>query len=873
MSSKKTDLKKDFQIIRTSNLFDEKFYLESNKEINGKTIDLLLHFVCEGAKEGRDPNPLFSVSYYIKNNPDLIKKRVNPLAHYLVLGAKEGRDPHPLFDTEYYYQHCPEAQKSELNALAHYLQAGSNSISLHPLFDAHFYNDQNPDVVAAGVDPLIHYIWYGANEGRDPNPLFDTEYYFARNPGLKESGENPLAHYVETGWKEGKDPSPLFDTEYYFFILPDARSEAKNALEHFLENPQKDISPHPLFDSNYYLTQIVDNEGKKLKPILHYIQFGAKKRKDPHPFFNTTHYLRKVEKPGECVENPLAHFIVHGSKQGIDPHPLFKSDYYLQNNPDVRKLGIDALVHFVRFGVREGRDTFPVVEKLGYSPKISIIAPLTGFDQRLIAKGFESIKRQKYDNWELCLVGDSKFEKDIQNILIAPNVDYKKIRFKWVQNQTSQADLMNKGIGLSSGEFLLFFNMINELTPNALLEIVRSLNQSEDSDVIYWNVDKIDAKGNIIDPHFKPGWSLELFRQTPFTGPFFAGRRSVLQKAEMLNPDFNPVHQEELLLRIAEKTDRIQHIDKILCHRREIGTENTGECAHSRTRAWRRAVDAHLGRLKLPCYAKADADDLFVNIFPRERAVFPLVSIIFFDLPEDEAVEQRIEDLCAKTEYQNFEINIVTSASFKAYAYGQKRCSLQVLKYNTLSHLSGILNAAAKESHGEFLVFIDNQTVLPTDDWIQELLYYAEQPGIGAAGYSTHMGLQYDSLNMHANQSDTSASYQTARVQEITALSKSFMMIRSKLFDQFNGFNINYYSDLFDIDLCFRLRDKGYRIIQIKNANYPSDINPFHQHTVDPIDQCLFLDQWQDVIEMGDPYRTTGLEAIYHTPHAKLIRH
>ncbi len=285
------------------------------------------------------------------------------------------------------------------------------------------------------------------------------------------------------------------------------------------------------------------------------------------------------------------------------------------------------------------------------------------------------------------------------------------------------------------------------------------------------------------------------------------------------------------------------------------------------------AVDAHLKRLNLPGHAKIDEENLYVNICPKKRVAFPLVSIILFDVNEDKLIKQFIKSLYDVTDYPNFEVILVGPGKSQMVLDYQKTDPVRVLRYKKLFHLSDALNDAAKHTKGEYVAFIESQTRFPKSSWIQDLLYYTEQTDIGIAGYSDKNGFPYDYFKRCRIKCDKSLFYSKAPVMEKTAVPMSFMMIRKKLFNDFGGFNSNYYKDIFDADLCFRLRKKEFRIIQLKPEINQANTAHIHEQHMDEIDRFLFLDQWQDVIEMGDPYYRIGFDAVDKSPLAKLIRH
>jgi lipopolysaccharide biosynthesis protein len=70
-------------------------------------------------------SPLFDADWYLANNPDVAAMRMDPVLHYLENGALEGRSPGPQFDAAAYLRRYPDvAEKGEI-ALLHYLRHGS----------------------------------------------------------------------------------------------------------------------------------------------------------------------------------------------------------------------------------------------------------------------------------------------------------------------------------------------------------------------------------------------------------------------------------------------------------------------------------------------------------------------------------------------------------------------------------------------------------------------------------------------------------------------------------------------------------------------------------------------------------------------------
>ncbi|MFN7089591.1 MAG: glycosyltransferase, partial [Allorhizobium sp.] len=75
--------------------FDAQYYRQVYHDLDGDDEALLHHFMTEGWRAGRNPNPAFQTSYYLTNYSDISEIGTNPFLHYVLFGRKEGRRPAP----------------------------------------------------------------------------------------------------------------------------------------------------------------------------------------------------------------------------------------------------------------------------------------------------------------------------------------------------------------------------------------------------------------------------------------------------------------------------------------------------------------------------------------------------------------------------------------------------------------------------------------------------------------------------------------------------------------------------------------------------------------------------------------------------------
>lgn len=76
-------------------LFDRDWYNREYPDVAAVNLDPVRHYLENGSREGRNPNPYFDTNWYVSNNPDVAAAGLNPFLHYLLYGAREGRLPAP----------------------------------------------------------------------------------------------------------------------------------------------------------------------------------------------------------------------------------------------------------------------------------------------------------------------------------------------------------------------------------------------------------------------------------------------------------------------------------------------------------------------------------------------------------------------------------------------------------------------------------------------------------------------------------------------------------------------------------------------------------------------------------------------------------
>ena len=180
-----------------------------------------------------------------------------------------------------------------------------------------------------------------------------------------------LGDYVRAGPDPMLSPRSLFDQGAYLERCPEIMGSRWAPLAHYLVlGDAAGRDPHPLVSvTDYRLRHGEELEATGLSVLQHFLLSGAARGLDPHPLFDMRHYVGQCEAVAVSGENPLIHYLREGWRQGFDPHPLFANDWYLDRYPEAAIAGVAPLLDYVGAGAEAGRDPHPLFDGTWYAER------------------------------------------------------------------------------------------------------------------------------------------------------------------------------------------------------------------------------------------------------------------------------------------------------------------------------------------------------------------------------------------------------------------------------------------------------------------------------------------------------------------------
>lgn len=584
-----------------------------------------------------------------------------------------------------------------------------------------------------------------------------------------------------------------------------------------------------------------------------------------------------------------------------------------------KKAGKKVLVYYQQFGVKAtvlrafdkltGRETLsykawfkrqtPTKEALkaqrerefAFAPKISVVVPLYRTPETYLTELIESVKKQTYGNWELCLSDGSGEDSPIAGLLARYEAEEDRIKVVSHKEPLKISENTNAALEIASGDFIAFADHDDLLAPNALYECVNLLNNEPSTEMIYTDEDKVDMSGKEhFMPHFKSDFNIDLLCSVNYICHLLVVKREVFEAAGMLDPEFDGAQDYDFILRCVEKTSEIRHIPKVLYHWRahkDSTAENLGSKDYA-FEAGRKAIQAHYDRTGIPAEArKMQINDLYFYRSKYRLTESPLVSVIIPNKDHTADLDKCIRSLEEKNAYKNIEYIIVENNSeenetFAYYEELEKRCPRAKVLYweEKRFNFPAINNFGAKHASGEYLLFLNNDTEIMNEDSIEELLGYCMRRDVGAVGARLYyedgtiqhagviVGLGGVAGHAFPAYPHDAVGYfgRIVMAQDYSAVTAACIMVKKSVFEETGGFDEGFAVAFNDIDLCLKIREKGWLIVYNPYAelsHYESKSRGY-EDTEEKVKRFnseidLFLKKWKGFLEQGDPYYNPNL--------------
>ncbi len=467
-------------------------------------------------------------------------------------------------------------------------------------------------------------------------------------------------------------------------------------------------------------------------------------------------------------------------------------------------------------------------------PKIAVLMPTYNPTKACLEEAIESVIAQIYPNWELCIADDASTEPWVKEVLSRYETDTRiRIVFRTQNGHISRAS--NSALELVTADYVALMDHDDVITPDALFWVAKAIVENPDVQLIYSDEDKLNLQGDRYGPYFKPDWNPELLMSHNFICHLGIYKTAKVRELGGFDPEFDGSQDYDLALRYVATIDehQIKHIPRILYHWRAT-PGSTANGIHEKPYAEpliRKAVERSLA-------AKGIAAEVTAHtILPGALRVryklpddLPLVSIVIPTRNGFSLLKRCIESILSKTDYANYEIIIIDNGSddwiavrYLEYLKIDRR--ITILRDERPFNYAALNNNAVNFAKGEFIALLNNDLEVINDDWLSEMMSYAQHPEVGAVGaklYYPNDTIQHAGVivglggvaghsHKHFPRDNPGFCGRLLLTQNLSAVTAACLVVRTAIFKQVGGFDeVNLSVAFNDVDLCLRIQEAGY---------------------------------------------------------------
>ena len=527
--------------------------------------------------------------------------------------------------------------------------------------------------------------------------------------------------------------------------------------------------------------------------------------------------------------------------------------------------------------------------------KISVLVPLYNTPEKFLREMIDSVVTQTYKNWELCLAdGSDDKHTDVGRICQEYIEKDSRIKYQKIEKNLGISGNTNVCFSMATGNFIGLFDHDDVMHPSLLFECVKTVCE-KDADYVYTDEATFTSPNlnDLIVLHFKPDYSPDNLRANNYICHFSMFDADLLKKTGLFRPEYDGSQDHDMILRLTEEAKHVCHIPKILYYWRSHPNSVAADIGAKTYAidAAKRAVHDHM-RDYYGIEVEVESTRAFPTIFQIKYPINgePLISIVIPNKDHVEDLRRCITSIEKKSTWKNYEIVVVENNSVEQsirdyYKELESDPKVKIVTYEGGFNYSSINNVGVKETKGEYLLFLNNDTEVISPDWMEQLLMYAQRKDVGAVGaklYYADNTIQHAGvvIGLGAHRSAGHTHYKMPRehlgymgrlcyAQDVTAVTGACLMVKKSIYEEVDGLDESFTISLNDVDLCLKIREKGYLNIFTPFAelyHYESKTRGMEEgEKLRRYErECAhFRDKWKEQLDAGDPYYNPNFSLDY----------
>jgi GT2 family glycosyltransferase len=503
-------------------------------------------------------------------------------------------------------------------------------------------------------------------------------------------------------------------------------------------------------------------------------------------------------------------------------------------------------------------------------PLVSLCMPVHDPDPDLLRQAVASVEAQSYENWELCICDDASTGDGVRQVLESFS-GHPRIRVVFSSDNVGISRATNKALAEAGGEYVGFVDHDDVLAPHALYHYGEVLQADPSVDVLYCDEDLVTPSGQRFSPFFKPGWSPEALLATNYVTHFVVARRRLVEQVGGLRPERDGAQDHDLLLRLAEVTDAFHHVAEVLYSWRQspTSTATTAEAKQWAYAAGLRSVEDALVRRQVAGRVEAGRLPGTYRVRRRLASPPPGVTIVIPTRDRADLLGSCLDSIRSLTEYPRYSVVVLDNdsrqPSTRALLDG---AGVRVVGAPGPFNYAAIVNRGFAAADTEYVITLNNDTVVQSHDWIEGLLELGVAPQVGVVGCQLvfpdgrpqHQGIAIacgpPAVNLQFPAPGIRLVGDAPTVREVSAVTGACSLVRRSAWESVGGFDERFAVAYNDVDFCLRIWQAGYKVLYTPHVTLVHKEGSSRGSLHPPEDESLLVRRWAAQLARGDPYFT-----------------
>lgn len=237
-------------------------------------------------------------------------------------------------------------------------------------------------------------------------------------------------------------------------------------------------------------------------------------------------------------------------------------DHYRKKREEEKFRNRVRSLHLISDGERENQKNRKFLAPVSFS----IITPLYNTPENYLRELLESLQKQTYPKWQLCLAdGSDKEHEYVGEICREYASKDSRICYEVLEENKGISENTNECLKFATVDYIGLLDHDDILHESALYEMMKVI-EEEKADFLY--SDEVKFSGKIEDAsdfNFKPGFGKDELRAHNYICHFTVFKKSLLdQIGQAYRPEFDGSQDHDMVLRLTEKAEKIVHIPKVL---------------------------------------------------------------------------------------------------------------------------------------------------------------------------------------------------------------------------------------------------------------------------------------------------------------------